>query len=112
MMVRLPYIETKTAQAPDKKVGLEPGFYEMAGKVYKVVRSPQTNNLYAKVFTEYGFEYVTGAVYHLKTQGIALTLDAAKAYGHIYGMCVICGRTLTDEGSIAAGIGPVCASKF
>lgn len=112
MMVRLPYINTKTAQAPDKKAGLEVGFYEMDKNIYKVVRSPQTGNLYAKKFTTDGFEYATGAVYHLKTKGIALTLEAAKAYGHIYGMCVICGRTLTDEQSIEMGIGPICASKF
>jgi hypothetical protein len=32
-------------------------------------------------------------------------------YGHELGECGRCGRTLTDEASRAAGIGPVCASK-
>jgi uncharacterized protein DUF6011 len=32
-------------------------------------------------------------------------------YGQELGECGHCGRTLTDEASRAAGIGPVCASK-
>ena len=32
-------------------------------------------------------------------------------YGHELGVCGRCGRTLTDEASRAAGIGPVCAGK-
>jgi hypothetical protein len=40
-----------------------------------------------------------------------MTLEEAKAFGALYGTCCVCGRTLTDEKSIAAGIGPVCAGK-
>lgn len=32
-------------------------------------------------------------------------------YGHELGECGRCGRTLTDEASRAAGIGPVCAGR-
>jgi uncharacterized protein DUF6011 len=32
-------------------------------------------------------------------------------YGHELGECGRCGRTLTDEASRAAGIGPICAGK-
>lgn len=46
---------------------------------------------------------------------VALIAQDAKAamvrYGHELGECGMCGRTLTDEASRAAGIGPVCASK-
>ena len=37
--------------------------------------------------------------------------DAGIRYGRELGVCGRCGRTLTDEASRAAGIGPVCASK-
>jgi hypothetical protein len=37
--------------------------------------------------------------------------EAMVRYGHELGVCGRCGRTLTDEASRAAGIGPVCASK-
>lgn len=36
---------------------------------------------------------------------------ASIRYGHELGSCGVCGRTLTDPESIAAGIGPVCAGK-
>lgn len=36
---------------------------------------------------------------------------ASRRYGREIGDCGRCGRTLTDEASREAGIGPVCASK-
>lgn len=41
-----------------------------------------------------------------------LTLEQAQEFGRLYGVCGICGATLTDETSIAAGIGPVCAGRL
>lgn len=37
---------------------------------------------------------------------------ASIRYGHEIGRCGICNRTLTDEQSRAAGIGPVCAGRM
>lgn len=37
---------------------------------------------------------------------------ASIRFGRELGVCGVCGRTLTDEASRAAGIGPVCAGKF
>ncbi len=51
-------------------------------------------------------------IYKLKTSGQELTLELAKEYGKLYGQCMICGRTLTNEDSIEAGIGPICAGKL
>lgn len=36
---------------------------------------------------------------------------ASRRYGRLIGACGVCGRTLTDEDSRRAGIGPVCAAK-
>lgn len=38
-------------------------------------------------------------------------LEAVKEIGKLTGNCCICGRTLTNEGSIEEGIGPICAGK-
>lgn len=38
--------------------------------------------------------------------------EVAKAYGIKTGICSCCGRELTDPESIAAGIGPICATKW
>jgi hypothetical protein len=105
-------LATPKPASAKKSTAIEDGFYELEGKVYKVVTSPNSGNKYAKVFTELGFEYAQGATSKLAKAGIKLTLEAAKNYGHLYGMCVICGRVLTDEISISQGIGPVCAGKL
>lgn len=38
--------------------------------------------------------------------------QAAVAFGKAWGVCTVCGRTLTDDQSIARGIGPICAENF
>lgn len=38
-------------------------------------------------------------------------LAAQKAYGHLTGVCGRCGQLLENEESVAAGIGPICATK-
>lgn len=57
------------------------------------------------------FEYAAGVVRRLST-ATRLSLDEAKEFGAVYGVCCVCSRTLTNEASIAAGIGPICAGKF
>lgn len=37
---------------------------------------------------------------------------AAVAFGKAWSICCVCARPLTNDGSIEAGIGPVCAEKF
>lgn len=39
-------------------------------------------------------------------------LEAIKAYGRLTGTCGRCSRPLTDETSVAEGIGPICANSF
>jgi len=57
------------------------------------------------------FVYEAGAVKRL-CAGDRMTMEQAKAFGALYGTCCVCGRTLTDENSIAAGIGPICAGRL
>lgn len=56
------------------------------------------------------FEYDSAGLRHCTPEN-RMSLDEAKEFGHLYGICCKCGRTLTDETSIANGIGPICASK-
>lgn len=95
-----------------KKQAPAAGYYVYKNEVYKVQVSPSTGNSYAKVFTqEGGWLYAQGMVNKMH-DAQPLTLEKAKEFGHLYGSCIICGRTLTDEASIDAGIGPVCAGKL
>ena len=94
------------------KVGALPeGIYFKAGIVYKVQVSAAGRS-YAKVLREKGgFEYDPTAIKNLSI-GDKITLEQAKAYGIQYGVCVVCGATLTDAKSVAAGIGPVCGKRI
>jgi hypothetical protein len=93
----------------------EPGMYAHAGVFYKVQLS-RAGRLYAKrvVITDTGaghevvFVYQAGAVSALAATD-RLTADQAREFGMLYGTCCNCGITLTDERSVAAGYGPVCA---
>lgn len=91
------------------------GHYLQVDTVYVVVKS-QSNRLYAKrlVSTTTGrasWEYAPNALRHLRNAD-RLTLEDAKAMGTRLGVCVVCGRTLTDPDSVERGIGPVCAGKL
>ena len=99
-------------------VALEDGIYLDGEKVYKVQTSRESGNQYAKLLTLAGtdetgarFEYARGAIRNL-TPEHRMTLKQARELGARYGVCVNCGATLTDPESIAAGIGPVCATHF
>ena len=110
--------EPKKEQAPKATVKVaEAGIYLFDGKVYKVQRAVRgSGNLYAKVLVtvagEKGrFVYAPGMVTKLSPSD-KMTLEQAKEFGALYGVCCSCGKTLTDEKSIEASIGPVCAKKF
>jgi len=38
--------------------------------------------------------------------------NAAKAYGKAWSVCTVCGQTLTNDKSIALGIGPICKERY
>ncbi|HOY81244.1 MAG TPA: DUF6011 domain-containing protein [Rhodoglobus sp.] len=91
------------------------GFWVLGTEVYKVQRAVHgSGHLYAKHLNEYGiFDYAAGAIGMLRSRGAEkLTLERARELGKLYGRCMICGATLTDETSIANGIGPVCGSRL
>jgi hypothetical protein len=46
------------------------------------------------------------------TPEMKMTLEQAKEYGAVYGVCVRCAATLTKEESIERAMGSTCASYF
>lgn len=92
---------------------LEVGMYRLAnGDIYRVQRSRESGRLYAKKldWANNRFEFSAGAM-RLITADDRMTLDEAKAWGVETGICCVCSAFLTDARSVAAGIGPVCASR-
>lgn len=122
-----------------EKVTLEDGMYMLDREVFKVQHAIHgSGNQYAKrlelsepdcadcvngdtencveVFGHpcawgASFVYAPGVIRKLRPEH-RMSLEEAKAFGAVYGTCAACGRTLTNEASIEAGIGPVCAKRF
>lgn len=95
---------------------LTEGYYLQEDTVYKVVKAKHSDNLYAKALhtTEHGrasWDYAPGAMTHL-TGSHRLTLEQAREMGTRLGVCVVCGKSLTDPESVERGIGPVCAARL
>jgi len=61
--------------------------------------------------TKITFDYMPGVIRKLRPEH-RMSLEQAKEYGALYGTCIRCGRTLTDEDSIENQIGPVCTRYF
>jgi hypothetical protein len=92
------------------------GWYEIDGAVVKVQKAIHgSGKLYAKrLNVEVGaasWEYVPGLVRQCNDSN-RLSAERAMEMGQLYGVCVVCGAVLTDEQSIARGIGPICFGKL
>ena len=54
----------------------------------------------------------TQAEFELALEAVQNPKAAGDAFGRKFGHCCCCGRELTAEGSVEAGIGPICATKW
>ena len=92
------------------------GFYFAGSRIFKVqIAHHGSGNAYCKELNQATgtFEYSPGTIKKLASLGAeVLTFDKAKELGALYGRCMICGATLTNEVSIEEGIGPVCGKRL
>lgn len=105
--MKLPSVRKAFSSTPE----LDEGMYKVDGEIFKVYHT-QAGHIATKQLTEDGFEYTGRKPLAVIKPEHRMTLDEAKEYGKVTGTCCNCGRLLTNEESIAAGIGPICASKF
>lgn len=116
--------ETRQAAKVPTKVRATEGIYRKAGSIYKVQKAHHGSGYtYAKRLVETGvkdpktgkskwrWEMARGFVFELRAEH-ALSREQAAEFGKLYGVCCACGAILTDEESIAAGIGPICSGKW
>lgn len=95
-----------------------PGYYLHQGSCYVVVVGKENpDRTYAKRLsmpapgsTKGSWVYAPGMLQTLATAP-KMTLEQAKEFGKLHGVCCICGKTLSDPKSVEAGIGPVCIKK-
>ena len=92
------------------------GFYSFDGQIVKVVASPYARNRFGLTVKtldpDLGVWELAAPLLRLLKPEHKLTLAQAQEFGRLTGRCCRCAATLTDNESIARGLGPVCASKF
>lgn len=86
-----------------------PGLYMIDGEIYRVALNRAKTRVYAKrLVGRRSWAYAPGVVNRL-TDADLVTAERAAEFGHHRGFCCNCGADLTDDRSLAAGYGPVCA---
>ncbi len=100
--------------APQPAVDPEPGFYVVDGTFYRVQFNKDETRVYGKMFHDEGkfWEYVGRKPFGMLTADTKVTVEDAAKFGHAHGVCLMCGRTLSDPQSVAQGIGPICIKKI
>lgn len=126
-----PRLEAQRAPGQGPRRDVPDGWYVVDGEPWKVQWNREHTRKYAKrlvVDPHRGgegedrdaghhpaagsWQYVPGGLGIVAARGEPMTLEVAQGYGKLYGVCAICGATLTDETSIADGIGPICKGKI
>lgn len=104
--------EAEYAADAARAAQIEEGMYNHDGQIYRVQRSRESGNLYAKKLdsTTQKFAYAPGAMRSIVATD-RMTIEAAKSYGREFGVCCVCARELSNPVSVEAGIGPVCGSR-
>lgn len=97
-----------------------PGYYSHGDDLYEVCVSKQKRKYAKKLIvrtdfegkiTRASWEFIAGALATFQ-EWESVDLDYAKNFGKAWGVCMCCGRLLTNPTSVEAGIGPICSSKF
>jgi hypothetical protein len=58
-----------------------------------------------------GLEYWQGGVSVVRSTGTLLTAEEASSLGKTYGFCICCGKSLSEDTSLAVGYGSTCAEN-
>jgi len=94
---------------------LDDGWYEGPnGEIVKVYASNYSGTQIAKILNtdvDNRSEQWTRNDKALRWDLVPMSMERALELGSIFGICVRCGAVLEDDNSIAAGIGPICATK-
>lgn len=112
------------------KVDPPEGIHKLGEDIFKVQVAKQgSGNLYAKRLNREAiieakandemlgkaerWEYIgRRGVFNSLTADTLLSVEEAAEFGHLYGICACCAADLTNEDSIARGIGPVCFGRM
>ena len=103
--------ETQATTPAPARTKADEGFYMYEGQYVKVQANKSGTGSYAKVWEGGSWVYTPGLVYRLN-ETMKLTAEQAKQFGDDTHRCIYCSIALTDQRSIDAGYGPVCADNY
>lgn len=93
----------------------EIGIYVFGEAVIKVKKTKNDRNFAVEIGTTTRGHHKPiprkGLVYKL-TADMKMSAKQAKAYGDKFGVCVNCGKALSDPASVRLGMGPVCHKRL
>jgi hypothetical protein len=93
----------------------EVGIYVFGEAVIKVKKTKNDRNFAVEIGTTTRGHHKPiprkGLVYKL-TADMKMSAKQAKAYGDKFGVCVNCGKALSDPASVRLGMGPVCHKRL
>lgn len=107
-----------TSAAPSKE--LEDGMYRNpAGEIFKVYHTQRGFQVAKRLCADGNedgtstvwFEYEGKRPLARLNASMRMSYEEMKQFGAVYGSCCVCSKTLTDELSVALGIGPVCGNR-
>lgn len=105
-------LKRPTYRAEGLVISLAPASGRNAGHMYvKTIEGEYQG----KISPDHQFHPVRSVEETTKIALLTIAADpkaAAIRYGRLLGNCSVCGRLLTNQDSIDAGIGPICASRF
>lgn len=110
----------KNAPKKQGELNLDPevGMYieRESQSIFRLYMGQRSGRVLAKRLMEhsdgYSYQYVGSAQTVMRRHELErMTLEEAKQFGRMSGMCVVCGRRLDVPESVEAGIGPVCSNK-
>jgi len=108
LITRLVTLE-KVAPPSDVTVGA----YKVGDIYYSVRKRRESERLYVVQYDPINKAWINNfKVLTTLTQANRLSLSDASAFGIATGTCVHCGRTLTLQKSVVAGMGKWCASHY
>lgn len=81
--------------AAEKAPEITEGFWHIGHRVFRV-KMAKSGYLYAQELIGTTWTYSPGSMARLKTSGEPLDSETAATYGKTFGICALCGRTLTD----------------
>lgn len=95
--------------------GLKEGkIYIIDEDMYRLRRSKSSGRLYAMeiMAIEKNKDIYAPGIAAQLTPEHEVDIEVLKHLGRETGICVICGRQLTNPSSIEAGVGPICAAGY